>query len=556
MASSDQLSIDPSGVRGAAAHVGTGATSASTAPVAITPSAMDSTSVLVANVLGGLVSDLINDTVAANTIAAAAAGRLGDNAETYEQQEHENARSLADLGGSVPGRAASVGRSQPALVPPAATPAPAMAGTTPTSGREIAQLIHGGPGPAALDNAAALLRTHANQLDQAADSIRSARLQNEASWSSNAADLAQRHLVNLEVSYTGQADQARTLAQHASTQADNFRRAKNQIPTPEHFDDLGRRLVAANRANSAPGSEGRFSGVVAKYTADLAAANTQAVNGFGGYTTGAADVHAIQIRPKVANTTGMVGPGAAPEGAAPASGDGDGQDVDTAGVGTPAGDRAGDPAADLLGAPTGEASDVMSTLLPTVLGGVAGVAGGLLGALSGAGQKLQQAGTQLVGGLAQGASSAMGAMQNPAGGPDGSGESGSGGDPAGDFGDFGDGGGGDAGGGTEPASSVDGALSAGPASAAAAPAAAPAMYSPGPSAGSLAPAGGGGAAMPMGGGMMPPPMMGSRGGGAGEDDRKLYPERKLKVETPPNSEPVRMRREQRAARTERGDSKP
>ena len=551
MPSSDQLSIDPSGVRGAAAHVGMGATSASTAPVAITPSAMDSTSVLIANVLGGLVSDLINDTVAANTIAAAAAGRLSDNVDTYEQQEHENARALADLGGSVVGAAAaaSVARSQPALVPPAAIPAPAMVGKTPTSGREIAQLIHGGPGPAALENAAALLKTHANQLDQAADSIRSARLQNEASWSSNAADAAQQHLVNLEVSYTGQADQARTLARHASTQADNFRLAKNQIPTPEHFDDLGRRLVAADRANRAPGSGGRFSGVVSKYTADLSAANTQAVNGFGGYTSGAADVHAMQIRPKVATTTGTGGPGPAPEDAAPTSGDGDGQDVDTAGVGTPA----GDPAADLLGAPSGGASDVMSTLLPTVLGGVAGVAGGLLGALSGAGEKLQQAGTQLVGGLAQGASSAMGALQNPAGEPDGSGESGSGGDPAGDFGD---GGGGDGGGGTEPASSVDGALSAGPASAAAAPAAAPAMYSPGPSAGNLAPAGGGGAGMPMGGGM-PPPMMGGRGGGgAGEDDRKLYPERKLKVETPPNSEPVRMRREQRAARTERGDSKP
>jgi hypothetical protein len=51
-------------------------------------------------------------------------------------------------------------------------------------------------------------------------------------------------------------------------------------------------------------------------------------------------------------------------------------------------------------------------------------------------------------------------------------------------------------------------------------------------------------------------MMGGRGGGgAGQDDRRLFPERTLKVETPPNSEPVRMRREQRRARTERGDAK-
>jgi hypothetical protein len=546
MASSDHLSIDPSGVRGASVHVAAGAASASTAPVAITPSAQDSTSVLVANVLGGLVSDLINDTVAANTIAAAAAGRLSDNADTYEQQEHENARALAGTGGGVPGAAAIAGGSQPSLVPPAAIPAPAIPGTTPTSGREIAQLIHGGPGPGALQTAAALLRTHANQLDQAADSIRSARQQNEASWSSNAADSAQTHLVNLEASYTGQAEQARGLAHQASTQVENFDRARNQIPTPQHFDDLERRLMAANRANSAPGSVGRFSGVVAKYQTDLAEANTQAVNGFGHYSSGAADVQAMQPPPKLATTTG--GPGPVPDRTPPTPGDGQGQgqDVNTAGSGPP-----GDPAAALLGAPAGGASDVMSTLLPAVLGGVAGVAGGLLGALSGAGQKLQQAGSQLAGGLAQGASSAMGAMQSGGGEPATPGNPASG-DPAGDVGD---GGGGDPGGGTEPASSVDGPLSAAPASAAAAPAAAPAMYSPTAPAANLA-AGGGGAGMPMGGAMMPPPMMGGRGGGgAGQDDRKLYPERKLKLETPANSEPVRLRREQRAARTERGDNK-
>jgi hypothetical protein len=543
MASSDHLSIDPSGVRGASANVAAGAASAGTAPVAITPSAQDSTSVLVANVLGGLVSDLINDTLAANTISAAAAGRLSDNADTYEQQEQDNARALAGIGGGVPGATAIAGGPQPALVPPTAIPAPTAAGVTPTSGREIAQLIHGGPGPGALEAAAALLQTHANQLDQAAGSIHSARRQNEASWSSNAADAAQTHLVSLEASYAEQAERARGLAQQASTQVENFHRAKNQIPTPQHFDDLERRLIAANKANSAPGSVGRFSGVVAKYQTDLAAANTQAVNGFGGYTSGAADVHAMQTLPKLATTTG--GPGPAPEGTPPTPGEDQGEDVNTAGLGMPG----GDPAADLLGAPSGEATDVMSTLLPAVLGGVAGVAGGLLGALSGAGQKLQQAGTQLASGLAQGASSAVGAMQGPGGEPDTSGDSGSG-DPAGDYGD---GGGGDPGGRTEPASSVDGALSAAPASAAAAPAAAPAMYSPTAPAASVA-ATGGGAGMPMGGGMMPS-MMGGRGGGAGQDDRKLYPERKLKLETPPNSEPVRMRREQRVARTERGDSK-
>lgn len=544
MASSDRLVIDPCGVRDASSHVATGAAAASSAPVAITPSARDCTSVLVADVLGGLIDDLVNDTVAANTIAEAAAGRLNHNADAYEQQEHENSRALADAGGRVPDAVAIVDGSPPSLVPPAATTAPASPGTTPTSGREIAQLIHGGPGPGSLRDAAALLRTRASQLDQAADSIRSARRLNEASWSSDAADAAQTHLVNLEACYTGHAEQARALAQQASRQVENFDRAKSLIPTPQHFDALERRLVAANSANNAPGSMGRFSGVVAKFQKDLAVANSQAVNGFGGYSAGAADIAPIENLPKPATTTGSVGPTS--DGTAPTPGGGQGQDPDTAGLGSPAGDAA----AEVLLAPAGGSSDTMSTLLPAVLGGVAGAAGGVLGALSGLGQKLQQAGTQLATGLAQGANSATASMPPGGGEPDGSGDSGSG-DPAGDVGD---GGGSDPDGGTEPASSVDGPLSAAPASAAAAPAAAPAMYgSAGPAAALTAT--GDGAGTSMGGGLMPAPMMGGRGGGgAGPEDRKFYPERKLKLETPPNSEPVRLRREQRAARTERGDT--
>jgi PPE family protein len=485
--------------------------------------------------------------VAANTIAASAAGRLNDNADAYEQQEHDNGRALAEVGGRVPDAVAIVGGSPPSWVPQAATTVPASPGTTPTSGREIAQLIHGGPGPGSLRDAAALLRTHASQLDQAADSIRSARRHNEASWSSDAADAAQTHLANLEASYTGQAERARALARQASTQVENFDRAKSLIPTPQHFDDLERRLVAANKANNAPGSMGRFSGVVAMVQKDLAELNNQAVNGFGGYSAGAAGIETMDVRPKPATTTGG-GSGPTFNGTAPTPGGGQGQDPDTVGLGTPGANAADE----VLLVPPGGSGDVMSTLLPAVLGGVAGAAGGVLGALSGLGQKLGQAGTQLASGLAQGANSALGSMPSGGGEPEKSGDSGSG-DPAGDVGD---GGGSDPDGGTEPASSVDGPLSAGPASAAAAPAAAPAMYSSSTPAVALTGTGGG-PGMSMGGGLMPAPMMGGRGGGGtGPDDRKLYPERKLKLETPPNSEPVRLRREQRTARTERGDGTP
>jgi hypothetical protein len=59
--------------------------------------------------------------------------------------------------------------------------------------------------------------------------------------------------------------------------------------------------------------------------------------------------------------------------------------------------------------------------------------------------------------------------------------------------------------------------------------------------------------MSGGGTMMPPmmPMGGRPGGGGGEDDRRLYPERRVRIETPPNSEPVKGRREARRSRGEK-----
>jgi hypothetical protein len=63
--------------------------------------------------------------------------------------------------------------------------------------------------------------------------------------------------------------------------------------------------------------------------------------------------------------------------------------------------------------------------------------------------------------------------------------------------------------------------------------------------------------MSGGAGMMPPimPMGGRPGGGNGEDDNKLYPERRMRIEAPPNSEPVKGRREARRTRGEKnGDA--
>ena len=211
----------------------------------------------------------------------------------------------------------------------------------------------------------------------------------------------------------------------------------------------------------------------------------------------------------------------------------------------------GDPAG-ALDQPPDAAGELLQAVLPTVLGGVVGAAGGLLGALSGLGDTLQQSGSQLLGALAQGAGQAMSAVQGQAA-SQGLSDDGDDGFGAGVDGS-GLGGGGGAGlpGNTEPASSPNGPLAAAPASAAAAPVAAPATYSPSVSAPGAAatPVGG----MPMGGMMVPPMVGGPRGaGGSAEEDRRLYPEKRLRLETAPNTEPVKGRREARETRSGRGE---
>lgn len=123
------------------------------------PRAADSTSVNIAYALSASISELVNATTALNHRTAQAAARMHHNATTYEDQEHANAAGLA--GGSR-GRPASIPvgdapalAGPPVLAPPIPTP-----GVQPTSGKDIAALVHGGPGPEVLDTAARALATH------------------------------------------------------------------------------------------------------------------------------------------------------------------------------------------------------------------------------------------------------------------------------------------------------------------------------------------------------------------------------------------------------------
>ncbi|OBB14669.1 hypothetical protein A5731_13020 [Mycolicibacterium conceptionense] len=538
------VDIDPDGVRGASAVLN----AAPTAPsgVSVTPPAADATSVQVTTQLATLMGALDIDTTSSNIRTTDASTRLNTTAATYEEQENESSRSLAYSDTATSAAPVSVNMptfAAPNVPSPPAVPAPA--GVIPTTGHQIAQLIHGGPGADSLDQAATTLDNRATALDNAASTVQSARTDTSNSWSSTAADQADTHISSLRTSYTEQAERARSLASHARTQAANFRQAKAIIPTPEVFSNLERRLHAASVANSQPGSMGRYSATITDLQFKLAEANEKATRGFAEYTAAANTGPMGTLQPPGNQPGGRPGAPNATPGSTDAA-DLPGTDTDTADP-LSADDPLSDPALD--GA-TDTASEMMQTVLPAVLGGVSGALGGVLGAVSGAGQKLQEVGNQAVQGVTQGASALTSAMSAAA--PElGGGDEPTGGAP--DFGGFGGGGGGGMPGDTEPASSPAGPLTApattastsAPIAAAPATVSAPAPTSP--------PMGG----APMGGGMMPPMMgapMGGRGGGS-EDDRRLYPERRLHIEEQPNTEPVKGRREARSVKQAEGDNK-
>lgn len=528
------LDVDPDGVRGAGSVVRQAPTQGTPSP-AVTPAAVDATSVGVATELGALMATLGINTNLTNAQTEAASTRLTRSADTYQEQDVVSSEALGTThGGAAPVQFADVQtRTFTAPQVPAMPPVPAGGGIVPVTGHEIATVAHGGPGPQGLDDAAAALNALAGGLDQAAATVRSGRGQASSSWSSDAADNADTHLTGLQRRYEDHAEQARTGASKARAQAANFRQFQASTPEPSVFTDLERRLHAASVANAQPGSMGRYSAIISELQTKLAEANSKAITAFSQYTTAAqSDSVGGMGQPATPTAGGPTNPAAGP--------------ADESGVDTNTSAALDDPAADpLMDGATDTASQMLQTVLPAVLGAISGAVGGGVAAVSSAGQKLQEVGNQAVGGLTQGVNAALtlaaSASAPKLGGNDGSSD----GSGLSDFGSSGGGGGmpGD----TEPASStLDGPLSP-PAVTAATTAptvAAPATIS------ASTPSTGGTSMTGMGGGMVPPMMgapMGGRGGGS-EEDKRLSPDRRLHIEEAPNAEPVKGRREARATR--------
>jgi hypothetical protein len=189
----------------------------------------------------------------------------------------------------------------------------------------------------------------------------------------------------------------------------------------------------------------------------------------------------------------------------------------------------------LLETVTGTGAAAVPQLVPGIIGGIVGGVGGVMGNLAGTGAKALQGVQQAVAPVMSG----LGQHPGGGGGTSGGGESAPDAAPE----SLGEPGGADLGGAgsgpTAPAS--DGGAMSAPTPMAAAPAAAAPV-----SAAAAVPAAPAGPAPAVGAmGPMLPPLGGGRGSGSGPQNKQLYQDRKLKVVAPPNSEPVKNRREGR-----------
>ncbi len=567
------LRVDPQGLRQAGTTAANAPAEASSPVVPAPPCAADPVSVSAAGKFAARISALNLRAALANAQALIAAVRVQGSADTYDIQNEMNGLVL-----SSPGPAASFEAPVPPSVPsvPAVPEAdrlidlPTPPAGAPLRGKEIAALIHSGPGAAAMESTAQQLDAAALQLGTAADYVAAARRGAAENWESGAADRADGHLAQLQAAYRRQASQAEGLSKDITMHTAAFKRAQTKVPRPEVIAAKEQKLLRLAQANAHPSSLGRYTIPVGEATKDLAAAELDAQQGYGSYFLAGmptspkapggggerkptkedfGDVRWITGSPEGApgdpGQPNPFAPGeqfeplAVPDGA-PVDADDFGFGVsDGAGLTPSGGDPLGlDPEGDDLLTGLGAEdpmSTAMTTMIPAVLAGITGGLGAVGGVLSGLGSQVQEVGNQAAGALTQ----AAGAFTSGVGAPeldtsefDDSG-----------FSDFGGGSGGGFPGGTEPASSPTGLgqLSA-PTGVASAPvSAAPAVLPAGPVAAPAAGVGG----MPMGSGMMPPMMPGMMSGGGGGDENRFREDRRLKIEPTPNAEPVKNRREQR-----------
>lgn len=148
-----------------------------TAPVTVgstpvAPAAGDQVSATVATGLSARLETIGVHSARAASITSTAAGVLQANAGTYREQEDLNAAALRPDGAATAGLAAPTAGPASATALPAAIAPVAPVGVTPTDGKGVAVLIHGGTGPEPLLAAAGTARAHAAELRQISSRLR------------------------------------------------------------------------------------------------------------------------------------------------------------------------------------------------------------------------------------------------------------------------------------------------------------------------------------------------------------------------------------------------
>jgi hypothetical protein len=266
--------------------------------VTIAPAAADHVSATVAATLSTRLALIGAHSARAAHITSAAAAVLDANASTYRDQEESNAASLRRGGSAVAAITRPTASTPAAFSAPIPAPATSVpAGVTPTDGKTIAALLHGGTGPGPLLTAADQARRHAAMLRGSSIEIRSAGTRLGQSWQSPAAENAGARLTALADWYADHAEHAATAARTCTTQSESFARARAAIPPPQEFENLERRLMAANQANAAPNCLGRYTPVITQLQSQLAGLHNRALNAYADYTTGAGNLGADATTP-------------------------------------------------------------------------------------------------------------------------------------------------------------------------------------------------------------------------------------------------------------------
>jgi hypothetical protein len=281
------VEVDPDAVAGTASRIAAAAHLPTAPTVTICPAASDPVSTAVAQTFAARMDGIAGYTAAARAITDHRATMLAANGSDYRQQEAANTAALT--GGSAPAALTPQQLADGLAALPASNVVPSSIGAPPASGKAIAQLINSGDGAAGLYAAAAQIRRHGADLSARADRLRANAHSIAGDWDSAAGREASSRVTELGAWYESHAARARSLAAAVETHGDNYGRARAAVPSPQRFDDAERRLQVAIAANSAPGSIGRYTPVIAALQTELVQLNGEAIQAYAHYAITATD---------------------------------------------------------------------------------------------------------------------------------------------------------------------------------------------------------------------------------------------------------------------------